>query len=142
MKKALVGAAAAGLLLTASGTALAAWAGTIPKLHSPGVQFTNGTYKFNPPSTNHGAFEWQGRLVDADANDGHNVYMLVRIEAHDWVRYYGKQKRAVDMHHSNWDGAQMYTHKVKLKACRDRGSLHPDNCSRVQGYTNPRDPGN
>ncbi|MFF9620391.1 hypothetical protein [Streptomyces griseosporeus] len=137
MKKVLVGIAAAGLMLTASGTALAAWGSTIPNLKSSGAEFVNGAYKFNPPATNHGAFEWRGRLVDTDPNDGHNVYVLVRIEAHDWVRYYGKQKRAVDLHHSNWDGAQMYTHKAKIKVCRDRGSLHPDNCSRTLIYTNP-----
>ncbi|MFF9284536.1 hypothetical protein [Streptomyces griseosporeus] len=142
MKKTLVGIATAGLLLTASGTALAAWDASIPKLRSSGVEFVGGVYKFNPPTTNHGAFEWRGRLVDADPDDGHNVYVLVRIEAHDWVRYYGKQKRTVDLHHSNWDGAQMYTHKVKFKACRDRGSLRPDNCSPTMSYTNPRDPSN
>ncbi|MFE2262887.1 hypothetical protein [Streptomyces griseosporeus] len=137
MKKAVVGLVAAGLMLTASGTAFAAWDGQIPQLKSLGARFEQGQYKFNPPSTNHGAFEWRGRLVDTDADDGHNVYVLVRIEAHDWVRYYGKQKQAVALHHSNWDGAQMYTHRAQIRVCRDKGSLHPDNCSRTLTYTNP-----
>ncbi|MCK1821112.1 hypothetical protein MTQ10_16185 [Streptomyces sp. XM83C] len=140
MKRALVGVVTAGLLLSASGTALAAWGTRIEPLESKGVAFTWGEYRFNPPQVNHGSFEWQGRLTDTDPNDRHNVYMMVRIEAHDWVRYYGKQKQKVWMHHSNWDGAQLYTHIVKIKACRDRGSLRPDNCSQELTYTNPRHP--
>ncbi|AOR34478.1 hypothetical protein BFF78_28575 [Streptomyces fodineus] len=136
MKKALAGLAAAGLILTAAGTAAAAWSGPIPVLTSGGVEFAEGQYKFNAAGVNHGAFEWAGRLRDANRGDDHNVYMQVRVEGHDWVRYDGKQKRSVWMHHSNWDGAQRYTVNAYMRACRDRGSLRPDNCSPAQHFTN------
>ncbi|MFC7913130.1 hypothetical protein [Streptomyces sp. NPDC057386] len=129
MKKALVALAAAGVLLTAAGTAVADWGAPIEPMTSGGVAFDKGRYKFNPAGVNHGAFEWKGLLIDAAPNDGHNVYMQARVEAHGWVRYDGKQKRTVSMHHSNWDGAQRYTDTAELRACRDRGSLRPDNCS-------------
>ncbi|MEW2246119.1 hypothetical protein AB0907_02085 [Streptomyces sp. NPDC006975] len=139
VKKMLVGWAAAGLFLVSGGTAFAAtWGTPITDLHSGGVDFTDGAYLFNRPFNNHGAFEWQGRLMDTLPRDGHNVYMQVRIESHDWVRYNGKQKKAVWLHRSNWDGAQLYTQKAELRACRDRGSLRPDNCSPTMRFLNPR----
>ncbi|MER6029733.1 hypothetical protein [Streptomyces sp. NPDC001851] len=135
MKKALVGLAAAGLMLTAAGTAAAAWS-AIPVLRSGGVEFAESQYTFNRAEVNHGAFEWSGKLRDASSSDGHNVYMQVRVEGHDWVRYYGKQKQSVWMHHSNWDGAERYTMDAYMRACRDRGSLRPDNCSPEQHFAN------
>jgi hypothetical protein len=135
MKKALAGLAAAGVILTAAGTAAAAWGSPIATLKSTGVRLTSGQYKFNPAGTNHGAFEWRGQLSDFDPGDGNNVYLQVRVEGHDWVRYNGKQKQSVWMHHSNWDGAQQYTENADMRACRDRGSLRPDNCSPTQHFT-------
>jgi hypothetical protein len=139
MKRAIIGAVTAGLILTAAGTALAVQSGPIPRLDSGGVEFTDGKFKFNPPGTNHGAFEWSGRLTDLFNNDGHNVYMQVRVEGHSWVRYNGKQRGSVWMHHSNWDGAQRYTDDAKIRACRDRGSLRPDNCSDIKSFSHHRD---
>jgi hypothetical protein len=139
MKKALIGAVAAGLMLTASGTAVAAWGTPIPDLTSAGVRFSEGEYKLHGPASNHGAFEWKGRLTDGNGGDGHNVYVHVRVEGHDWLKYYGKQRRSVYMHHSNWDGAQRYTSEARIRACRDRGSFHPDNCSHEQAYFQDRD---
>ncbi|MDX2676922.1 hypothetical protein [Streptomyces soliscabiei] len=110
----------------------------MPNLHSSGVDFLKGQYRFNPAGRNHGAFEWQGDLKDSDPEDGHNVYMLVRVEGHGWVRYNGKQRKTVSLHQSNWDGAQRYTNNAKIKACRDRGSLHPDNCSFTESYSSGR----
>jgi hypothetical protein len=132
-------AVAAGLLFLGTGTALAVQSGRIEKLHSGGVEFMEGTFKFNPPGTRHGAFEWSGRLHDDSAGDGHNVYMQVQVEGHGWVRYNGKQRRTVRMHHLNWDGAQRYTSEAKIRACRDRGSLHPDNCSKTKSLSHHRD---
>ncbi|MEV1065407.1 hypothetical protein [Streptomyces sp. NPDC050263] len=139
MKKVLAGVAAAAALLAGAGTALGAgdWH-DMPVLKSGGVRFLEGEYRFNPAGRNHGAFEWKGQLKDADTEDGHNVYMLVRIEGHDWVRYDGKQRKTVSLHHSNWDGAQRYTDDAEIKACRDRGSLHPDNCSGSKRYSSGR----
>ncbi|WP_340379753.1 hypothetical protein U5640_30665 [Streptomyces sp. SS7] len=133
MKKVVLGLAAAGLVLSAGVTAFASPSkGGIELLESDGIAFSQGWYKFNRPGVNHGAFEWSGLLTDAMANDGHNVYVDVRIEGHDWVRYYGKQRRSVRLHKSNWAGAQRYTGHARLRACRDRGSLRPDNCAAEQ----------
>ncbi|MCQ9130569.1 hypothetical protein KMS84_07085 [Streptomyces sp. IBSBF 2807] len=132
-------AVAAGLFCLGAGTALATQSGSIEKLHSGGVEFLEGEFRFNPPGTNHGAFEWSGVLHDNAADDGHNVYMQVRVEGHGWVRYNGKQRHSVSMHHFNWDGAQRYTSSAKLRACRDRGSLHPDNCSKTKSVSHHRD---
>ncbi|MFD7133951.1 hypothetical protein [Streptomyces sp. NPDC059894] len=131
MKKVLVGAAAAVLFCTGVGTAAAdAWH-RLPDMRPDGVLFFEGQYQFNPPERNHGAFEWRGKLQDTLPDDGHNVYMQARAEGHGWSRYNGKQRRTVSLHHSNWDGAQRYTDNAEIRACRDRGSLRPDNCSPV-----------
>lgn len=139
MKKVWAGVLAAAAFLSGAGTALGAvdWH-DLPQMRSSGVRFLEGEYRFNPPGQNHGAFEWKGGLKDADWGDGHNVYVLVRVESHGWVRYNGKQRKTVSLHHSNWDGAQRYTDDAEIKACRDRGSLHPDNCSLTQEYSTRR----
>ncbi|QFQ97060.1 hypothetical protein F9278_13510 [Streptomyces phaeolivaceus] len=140
MKRAMVGVVAAGLLFAGAGAALAsAQEGSIPKLETRGVEFLEGRYKFNPPGVNHGSFEWSGLLRDAIASDGHNVYVQVRVEGHGWARYYGKQRRTVRMHHSDWSGAQRYTDDASIRVCRDRGSLRPDNCSPTQKFAYRRD---
>ncbi|WP_234442503.1 hypothetical protein [Streptomyces sp. FxanaA7] len=140
MKRAMVGVVAAGLFLAGAGVALAApQKGSIPMLDTRGVEFVEGRYTFNPPGVNHGAFEWSGVLRDIDANDGHNVYVQVKVEGHRWARYYGKQRRSVKMHHFNWSGAQQYTSDAKIRVCRDRGSLRPDNCSPAARFHFDRD---
>ncbi|MEH0633585.1 MULTISPECIES: hypothetical protein [Streptomyces] len=135
MKKSLVGMVAAGLLLTGAGVALAEQHGSIPKVTTRGAEFSQGRYQFNPPGTNHGSFEWSGLLRDANASDGHNVYVQVRVEGHGWARYYGKQRRTVRVRHSDWSGAQQYTDNAELRVCRDRGSLRPDNCSPTKSFS-------
>ncbi|MDX3689579.1 hypothetical protein PV726_04350 [Streptomyces europaeiscabiei] len=139
MKKALVGMVAAGLVLSGAGAALAAQQGKIPALESQGVKFLMGNYKFNPPGTHHGSFEWTGLLRDSVPEDGHNVYVQVRVEGHGWARYYGKQRRTVRMQHADWSGSQRYTDDAEMRACRDRGSLRPDNCSPTQSFSYHRD---
>lgn len=139
MKTAMVGIVAAGVFVTGAGAVLAAQQGSIPTLDTRGVEFLDGHYKFNPPGTNHGSFEWSGLLRDANSGDGHNVYVQVRVEGHGWARYYGKQRRTVRVHHSDWSGAQRYTDDAKMRVCRDRGSLRPDNCSPIQSFQYHRD---
>lgn len=134
MKRAMAGMVAAGLILTGAGTALAAQKGRVPVLTSAGVAFERGTYKFNPPGTDHGSFEWAGDLSDAYPEDGHNVYVQIGVEGHGWARYYGKQRSTVRLRHSDWSGAQRYTDNAKLRVCRDRGSLRPDNCSPTKRF--------
>ena len=94
-----------------------------------------GEYKFNPPGTHHGSFEWNGLLKDSVPEDGHNVYVQVRVEGHGWARYYGKQRSTVRMQHADWSGSQRYTDDAEIRACRDRGSLRPDNCSPTQSFS-------
>lgn len=129
MKTAMVSAVAAGTFLLGVGAATAQSWHTIPPLTPTGVAFTRGHYQFNPAGRNHGAFEWKGKLRDAAPRDRNNVYMQVRVEGHGWVRYYGKQRQTVTMHHFNWDGAQRYTDDAEVQACRDVGSVLPDKCS-------------
>ncbi|MEU9432089.1 hypothetical protein [Streptomyces sp. NPDC048252] len=142
MKRAVLGLAAVGLMF---GGAVAAPAtpvgGELPAFESTGVEFSSGKYKFNRPGVNHGAFEWWGQLTDTSPGDRHNVYAEVKVQGHDWVRYYGKQGRSVRLHKSNWDGAQRYTAKVRFRVCRDRGALRPNNCAPVRLYTHDWDRG-
>ncbi|WP_256959766.1 hypothetical protein [Streptomyces viridochromogenes] len=146
-RKLAVSALAAGLFLTGMGTAFAtadreapsvadaraAWKG-IPTLNSGGVQFKDGKYKFEPSHTNRGAFHWKGSLKDNDNGDGHNVYMQVRVEGYDWSRFNGKQKKTVWLDKLSYDGAALHTDDAWIRACRDRGSLRPDNCSVTKSY--------
>ncbi|MFF6801015.1 hypothetical protein [Streptomyces sp. NPDC012616] len=134
MKRTVLGAASVALVLSAAVAAFASPVkGEIPALETAGVAFTEARYQFNRPGVNHGAFEWWGRLEDALPNDRHNVYVEVKVQGHGWVRYYGKQRGVVQLHKSNWNGAQRYTGKARIRACRDRGSLRPDNCIRSRG---------
>ncbi|MET7455381.1 hypothetical protein ABZT03_26505 [Streptomyces sp. NPDC005574] len=98
------------------------------------MAFEHGSYRFNPPARNHGSFEWSGYLRDALPDDRHNGYVQVRVEGHDAVRYYGKQRAVKFMHHSNWSGAQRYTDDAYLRVCRDTGALRPDNCTLEQHF--------
>ncbi|MDQ0580884.1 hypothetical protein [Streptomyces rishiriensis] len=135
MKRAVLGLAAVGLMF--GGVVAAPTSpvqGKIPKLTPLGADFSYGKYKFNRPGINHGAFEWWGHLKDTIATDRHNVYIEVKVHGHGWVRYYGKQRSSVRLHESNWDGAQRYTGKIKLRVCRDRGTLRPDNCAPEQEF--------
>ncbi|MEV4446115.1 hypothetical protein [Streptomyces mirabilis] len=134
MKTAMAGVVAAGVFLVGAGTPMAGSWNRLPRLTPTGVQFAQGQYRFNEAAQNHGSFEWSGQLKDALPGDNNNVYMLVRVEGHDWVRYNGKQRQTVFLHHSNWDGAQQYTDDADLRACRDRGTLRPDNCSPTRHF--------
>jgi hypothetical protein len=137
VKNVVVGLVAAGVFAGGAGVAVAgAWHST-SMIKSGGVLFLEGEYKFNKARVNHGSFEWKGKLKDADHGDGHNVYMQSKVEGHGWSRYNGKQNQTVTLHRSMWDGAQAYTTHAYLRACRDRGSLRPDNCSPERHYKNP-----
>ncbi|WP_343997344.1 hypothetical protein [Streptomyces thermocarboxydovorans] len=113
--------------------AQAAWKG-IPKLKSGGVEFYQGQYKFEPQHANRGAFHFKGKLKDASHSDGHNVYMQVKVEGYDWNRFNGKQKKTVSLDKLVYDGAALHTDDPWIRACRDRGSLRPDNCSVTKHY--------
>ncbi|MFF7985949.1 hypothetical protein ACFZDK_43710 [Streptomyces sp. NPDC007901] len=134
MKKALASVVAAGIFLAGAGTAFASSWQKLPDLKTRGAAFEQGFYRFNPAERNHGSFEWSGYLIDTDPDDNHNGYVQVRVEGHDWARYYGKQRQRVRLHHSNWDGAQRYTDDAYFRVCLDKGTLRPDNCSSPRHY--------
>ncbi|WBO66487.1 hypothetical protein [Streptomyces camelliae] len=138
MKKAVVGLLAAGVFLAGVGTAFAASWNDLGTREISGAVLTEGHYRFNPPERNHGSFEWEGSLRDKNAGDGHNGYVRVRVEGHDWVRYYGKQGKTVHLHHSNWEGSQRYTDDADLNVCVDNAALARDECSRDQHISTRR----
>ncbi|MER5747297.1 hypothetical protein [Streptomyces sp. NPDC002225] len=127
---------AAGLFFGGAGVAMAAGWQRVPDLESGGVKLSKGQYRFNPAGRNHGGFEWQGDLADVSPGDGNNVYVQVRVEGYSWNRFNGQQKKTVHLHKTVYDGAARYTSTAHIRACRDRGSLRPDNCSRTMHYKN------
>ncbi|MFH8794713.1 hypothetical protein [Streptomyces sp. NPDC017941] len=143
-RKLAVGALTAGLFLGGAGVSFAGASGDleaaaswhkISTRKSGGVSFHSGKYKWEPagPRT-HGAFHWKGWLKDTSAGDGHNVYVQVKAEGHDWNRFNGKQRKSVWKDYLVWAPADRYTDDARIRACRDRGSFHPDNCSPTKRY--------
>ncbi|RPK77590.1 hypothetical protein EES42_01045 [Streptomyces sp. ADI95-17] len=142
-RKLAVGVLATGLFVAGAGVSFASANGNvqaaaswhkIPTLSSSGVKFKNGYYKFEAPGAKYGAFHWKGDLQDTSAGDGHNVYVQVKVEGYSWNRYNGKQKKTVHKDYYTYDGAARYTSDAWIRACRDRGSFHPDNCSVTKHY--------
>jgi hypothetical protein len=134
MRKLAAGALTVGLFALGAGTAVAASWHTIPTLKTDGARFEDGQYKLWPAGQNHGAFEWRGNLKDTLPDDGHNVYVQVKVEGYDWSRYNGTQKKTVSLDKLNWDGAARYTDDAYIRVCRDKGSFNPDNCSVTKHY--------
>ncbi|WP_432093928.1 hypothetical protein [Streptomyces sp. bgisy100] len=142
-RKLAVGALTAGLFLSGAGVAFAGAGGNaeaaaswhkVTTRKSGGVSFHSGKYKFEPAGSRRGAFHWKGWLKDTSAGDGHNVYVQVKVEGYDWNRFNGKQKKSVWKDKLSYDGAARYTKDAWIRACRDRGSFHPDNCSPTKFY--------
>ncbi|NML53954.1 hypothetical protein HHL19_32370 [Streptomyces sp. R302] len=73
-------------------------------------------------------------MKDTDGGDGRNVCLRAKVEAYDWTRLKGVQKKAVHVDHVFFDGAMPETHQAKIQACRDRDSLRPDNCSKLREF--------
>jgi hypothetical protein len=128
------GALTAGLFALGAGTAVAASWHNIPTLDTGGAEFANGQYKLWPSGQQDGAFEWHGDLTDTDDNDGHNVYVQVKVEGFDWNRYNGKQKQTVHLSNRNWAPSEQYVEHAEIRVCRDKGSFNPDNCGAIQKY--------
>nr|WP_203605485.1 hypothetical protein [Streptomyces sp. SID8014] len=131
MRRSAVAVLAAGLFLTGAGSAVAdAWH-SMPKLRSEGVVLKNGKYTMYPKFTKHGGFGFKVDLQDDNAADGHNVYVQARVEGYSWRRFNGQQKKTVRIQKEVYDGAALYVSNAWIRACRDRGSLRPDNCTRT-----------
>ncbi|GGR42387.1 hypothetical protein [Streptomyces roseolus] len=132
LKKSITAAIVAGLFLGGAGVAAAdSWREL--EMRSAGV-FFQGDYKWEPKFVHRGGFHVVGDLKDADSDDGHNVYLRAKVEAYDWTRVKGVQKKTVHVDHVFFDGAMLETNQAKIQACRDRGSLRPDNCSKLREF--------
>ncbi|MFE5633580.1 hypothetical protein [Streptomyces sp. NPDC056470] len=97
-----------------------------------------GKYKWEPRGQNHGGFHFEVKLKDDENNDGHNVYVESKVEGYSWSRLYGVQRKTVDLKKVIYDGAAQVTSEAWIRACRDRGSLRPDNCSDTVHRERPR----
>ncbi|MFF9013068.1 hypothetical protein ACF09C_08890 [Streptomyces sp. NPDC014870] len=102
-------------------------------METPGLT-AGGDYKWEPRGQNHGGFHFKLTLTDADPADGHNVYVETKVEGYSWSRIYGVQRKSVRLDKVIYDGAAQYTNEAWLRACRDRGSLRPDNCAQTLRY--------
>ncbi|MFF5934872.1 hypothetical protein [Streptomyces sp. NPDC012508] len=97
-----------------------------------------GKYKWEPRGQNHGGFHFDVKLTDDEDNDGHNVYLESKVEGYSWSRLYGVQRKTVTLKKVIYDGAAQITSEAWIRACRDRGSLRPDNCSDAVYRERPR----
>ncbi|MEV6198367.1 hypothetical protein AB0M64_00150 [Streptomyces sp. NPDC051771] len=132
LRKSITAAAVAGLFFGGAGVAAAdSWREL--EMRSAGV-FFQGDYKWERKFVHRGGFHVVGNLKDTDAGDGHNVYLRAKVEAYDWTRVKGVQKKTVHVDHVFFDGAMLETNQAKIQACRDRGSLRPDNCSKLREF--------
>ncbi|MGW2015933.1 hypothetical protein [Streptomyces sp. NPDC001927] len=139
MRKLTTIAVAAGLFLGGVGAAVADSWHDLPKMTTRGVVAT-GEYTWEPRGQNHGGFHFDVKLKDDEATDGHNVYLETKVEGYSWSRLYGVQRKTVTLKKVIYDGAAQYTNEAWIRACRDRGSLRPDNCADTLNYkrSNPR----
>lgn len=134
MRRSAVAVLAAGLFFTGAGSAVAdAWH-NMPPLRGKGVTFSNAKYTMYPKFTRHGGFGFKGDLRDADVTDGHNVFVQVKVEGYSWRRFNGQQNKTVRLQKEVYDGAASYVSNAWIRACRDRGTLRPDNCTKTLHY--------
>ncbi|MEU3606544.1 hypothetical protein AB0E83_14015 [Streptomyces sp. NPDC035033] len=132
LRKSVTAAVVAGLFFGGAGAAVAdSWHKL--SMRSTGV-FFKGTYKWEPKFVHHGGFHIDGTLADTDPDDGHNVYLRAKVQAYDWTRVKGVQKKEIHVNHVFFDGAMLESTTAKIQACRDRGSLRPDNCSKLRKF--------
>lgn len=132
LRKSVTAAIAAGLFFGGASAAVAdSWHRL--KMRSTGVHF-KGSYKWEPKFVHRGGFHIDGTLEDTEPDDGHNVYLRARVESYGWTRVKGVQKKTIHVNHVFFDGAVLETTEAEIQACRDRGSLRPDNCSKLRKF--------
>lgn len=133
MRKLATAVVAAGLFFGGMGVAVADSWHTLA-MKTPGATF-KGKHAWQSKNRVPSGLRLQGVLGDADPDDGHNVYLQSKVEGYAWGRVKGIQKGDVKIDTTYYDGAVLVTDEVRLQVCRDRGSLRPDNCSRVKLFT-------
>lgn len=132
MRKWVSVAVAAGLFVGGIGAAVAdSWQRL--DLNTTGAKF-NGQFAWEPAGKNHGAFHFRGMLRDDVAGDGHNVYIQAKVQGYGWSRFNGVQRKDVYVDELVFDGAARFSTDAKVRVCRDRGSLRPDNCSPTSSF--------
>ncbi|MBX9423973.1 MULTISPECIES: hypothetical protein [Streptomyces] len=127
MRKFATAVVAAGLFFGGMGVAAADSARDLT-MTAPGVAF-KGTYQWQPTTKIPSGLHVKGKLRDESKNDGHNVYLRVKVEGYAWGRLKGAQGKSVTVNEVFYDGAVLKTKEVRIHACVDRGSLRPDFCS-------------
>ncbi|GHJ92148.1 hypothetical protein SNE510_16670 [Streptomyces sp. NE5-10] len=132
LRKSMTAAIVTGLFFGGAGVAVAdSW-------HELNLTTSGASFK--------GAWAWQskkvvpsglhvkGVLKDEKANDGHNVYLRLRVYSYPWGEIRGVQRKSVKVDKVLSDGAVLVTKEVRMHLCRDRGSLRPDNCTPLRLY--------
>ncbi|WP_190155273.1 hypothetical protein [Streptomyces litmocidini] len=89
-----------------------------------------GTYQWDPANKVPSGLHVKGLLRDEVDNDGHNVYLRVKVEAYPWGEVRGVQRKDIRIDRVFSDGAVLKTKEIRMQVCLDRGSFRPDNCSR------------
>lgn len=134
MRKLATAAVAAALFVGGMGAAVAGAWHPIEELRTTGAAFVNGSYKWEPRGLNHGGFHLRGDASDTTRSDGNNVYVQTKVEGYGWNRFNGEQGKVVSLNKIVYDGAAQLTKEAWVRMCRDRGSIHPDNCSVTKHY--------
>ncbi|MEX0172424.1 hypothetical protein MRBLMG1_005143 [Streptomyces sp. LMG1-1-1.1] len=127
MRKLATAVVAAGLFFGGMGVAVADSAHDLV-MRTPGVGFV-GTYQWQPTTKIPSGLHVKGTLRDENNDDGHNVYLRIRVEGYAWGHLTGVQRRHIKVDKVFSDGAVLKTKQVRMHACIDRGSLRPDYCS-------------
>ncbi|MER5307115.1 hypothetical protein ABT034_04845 [Streptomyces sp. NPDC002773] len=127
MRKFATAVVAAGLFFGGMGVAVADSAHDLV-MKTSGVAF-KGTYQWQPTTKIPSGLHVKGKLRDDNTNDGHNVYLRVKVEGYAWGKLKGVQRSTIKVDKVFSDGAVLKTKEVRMHACVDRGSLRPDHCS-------------
>ncbi|MFE7514732.1 hypothetical protein ACFU8I_26415 [Streptomyces sp. NPDC057540] len=97
-------------------------------LKTPGAAFV-GTQQWERPNKIPSGLHVKGLLRDDADNDGHNVYLRVKVAGYPWGEVRGVQKKDIKIDRVFSDGAVLKTNEVRLQVCLDRGAFRPDSCS-------------
>ncbi|MFE3068879.1 hypothetical protein [Streptomyces sp. NPDC059247] len=127
MRKFATAVVAGGLFFGGMGVAVASSEHRLT-MQTPGVSFV-GKYQWQPTDKAPSGLRVRGDLYDKIPDDGHNVYLRVKIENYAWGKVKGVQRKAVKIDKVFYDGAVLKTKEVRMQVCLDRGSLQPDSCS-------------
>ncbi len=134
MRKLATAVVAAGLFFGGMGVAVADSSTRQFDMTTTGARFF-GKYQWQPKDRVPSGLHVDGVLRDDKGDDGHNVYLQVKVEGYAWGRHNGVQRKDTRVNEVYRDGAVLVTDEVRVKVCRDRGSLRPDNCSPSRVFT-------